>query len=857
MRFSILAFPLVLAALACDASHIARGNVLSLGDPCTAESKCREPLVCGASGKCEPSHAVPEGGACAINADCAAGLYCAAGLCAPAGDGILGDVCLSSADCAPELRCGFAGFGATCIEGGEGYVAAPCSAATDCYPGLVCDPVSDTCQSTVSAPWGEDCQYHTDCAPEMGLMCDATAGLCTGYGPDAVPIVPWDGVSCGNPRELDGAFRVYFEVSSSPNEDFFRLPFPNDARIVDGKVSLPGFPKPQPVSVPDALVERYIQAIEQEQTGFGPNQTVFMRFSGQPVFCGSGCGEENAPTTEDGCMGNGEAAPSIYVVDLTRDGNGDFASAPFTPVPYSWMASTANEQYICGPWLAVMPDPVRSWVPGHTYGIFVHGRVKGCDGQARVSIGQDADFAAMLSATAPTDATELRAWNAYEPLRAWLATSPSYPSGGAVPASDLAAAAVFTVRDPTTTMQQLAGAVASGAAPTVGDLLACTSASVGDRCSVDDDFTEVQGTVALPSFQQGTVPYLADGGGVAAPAHGTQNVRFALSVPKGTPPAGGWPVVVYAHGTGGDYRSHLDEGLAATLADVAVSVSSTTARFAVLGVDQVGHGTRRGASALDPERVFFNYQNPRAARGNVLQGAADQLALVRAVAALSAGISGLAGLGGATLDAGKVTFLGHSQGATVGVLGMSFADAVDTVVLSGGGGRLLDSFNDKTSPYPMLAVLRLVLADPYLEDARIHPVLSLVQGYMEEADPINYARLLNRAPPSGLSAKHVLSFIGVGDTYTPNSTAMSLARRMETGFIDAPTDRLTRSSDTEVTPPVRKNKTDTTAVTSIHAPASGAEGHFVLFDVAAAQARMAQFFGSWLADSEEVPTVVP
>ena len=52
-------------------------------------------------------------------------------------------------------------------------------------------------------------------------------------------------------------------------------------------------------------------------------------------------------------------------------------------------------------------------------------------------------------------------------------------------------------------------------------------------------------------------------------------------------PAGGYPIVLYAHGTGGDYRSFLDDGTGASLAQQCL---------ASMGVDQIFHGTRPGAA---------------------------------------------------------------------------------------------------------------------------------------------------------------------------------------------------------------------------------------------------------------------
>ena len=64
-----------------------------------------------------------------------------------------------------------------------------------------------------------------------------------------------------------------------------------------------------------------------------------------------------------------------------------------------------------------------------------------------------------------------------------------------------------------------------------------------------------------------------------------------------------------------------------------------------------------------------------------------------------------------------------------------------------------------------------------------------------------------------------------------------------------------------VSAPQKGNRTDINAddwtqISSVHAPKSGNDGHFVLFDINKARTRMLQFFGSAANDADAVPTVV-
>ncbi|MGB0648258.1 MAG: hypothetical protein ACPGQS_13825, partial [Bradymonadia bacterium] len=110
----------------------------------------------------------------------------------------------------------------------------------------------------------------------------------------------------------------------------------------------------------------------------------------------------------------------------------------------------------------------------------------------------------------------------------------------------------------------------------------------------------------------------------------TERLRFSISIPSNTEmPESGWPVVMYGHGTGGDYRSYINSGAAATLARVGI---------ATIGIDQVHHGPRddrpngcdtQGDPSACVAALFFNFINPLAGRDNVRQSAADFVSLAR------------------------------------------------------------------------------------------------------------------------------------------------------------------------------------------------------------------------------------
>jgi predicted esterase len=366
----------------------------------------------------------------------------------------------------------------------------------------------------------------------------------------------------------------------------------------------------------------------------------------------------------------------------------------------------------------------------------------------------------------------------------------------------------------------------------------------GDRdCQAEsEDFFEYHALVKLPIFQQGTAPYVtpADGGGIVIQTtQPTADVCLSLTVPKsGTMPAAGWPLVVFAHGTGGNFRDHVSASVAGVL-------STGSVPFAVLGIDQVTHGPRRGDSTLDPDQLFFNFLNPQAARGNPIQGAADQLSLARLAATIDD--SGESPTG---LDPANLFFFGHSQGSTEGSLMLPYGDAYKAAVLSGNGASLAQALLTKTKPVNIKDVYPIAVADMAAKGNDTHPVLSLLQQWIDPAEPQNFARVASLEPLENHAAKHLFQTYGTGDTYSPPVTLGIYALAGGLAQVNPVHQYLgCDGSDLRACPldivdaPLSGNEhTDTiTLGMRQYDPPSGRDGHFVVFDVQTANDDMVRF----------------
>ncbi len=235
-----------------------------------------------------------------------------------------------------------------------------------------------------------------------------------------------------------------------------------------------------------------------------------------------------------------------------------------------------------------------------------------------------------------------------------------------------------------------------------------------------------------------------------APANPTtQTIPLLLTLPvTGTPPPGGWPVVIFQHGITED-RTNL----------LAVADALATAGFAAVAIDLPLHGITDSASPFyagntafptDRERTFdldlidnttkaagsdtlidesgahfLNLSNLLVGRDNLRQGIIDLMTLYQSLGNIP------------NLDVTQVFFVGHSLGAMAGIPFLSLEPAVQDAVLAMPGGgipRLLDgsvSFGPEMSD-------ALAAAGIIKGSADYDSFLTAAQTVFDSADPINY-----------------------------------------------------------------------------------------------------------------------
>ena len=773
-----------------------------LGEACAETPDCRTGLSCSAEGTCQPTGESAEGTLCGLSAECAEGLGCSLNaMCAPSAGVEEGGGCGGPLDCAQGLRCELVGFTGVCEPAGEAGLGGACAANSDCHSPLMCGP----------------------------------GGLCTipVFGGVRFP----EGIECA-PNE-EGNLRVYFETSRESGE-FYRLPFPNDAlRTTDG-IDMTGHYNPGVERFGGALIGGYLDALASETPGFSTNPRVMMRFSGPVDFA---------------TLNAGGDSQNLYFlnIDPTSSNYGRGINALF------WTLDGGRHKYICQNALIVRGTWNSPLEPNTTYAVILGGGIRDAAGN---TVSADADFSAVMAGSAPSDPVLANAWQAYAPLRSYLADDTQML--GINPA-DVVGASVFTTMDPTAPVEKLREAAQATTPPALSDLTLCdasaTSPCDGKSCiSANGDFVQLHGTYEAPIWQAGARPYLEAGGGLAFNAgsglpaeQGTETMCVSITIPTGQMPAEGWPTLMYAHGTGGDFLSHVRSGVAENVS--AIDLDGEMVRFATVAIDGVQHGQRRGDSTLDPEVLFYNFANPQAARGNVYQGIADYFYLTRLVQSIN--IAGDASPTGNSIvfDPAQLYFFGHSQGATVGVPFAAEEPALRGAVFSGSGGSLVLSLLNKSNPVDIASATQFLLNDGEVNDT--HPVLALLQTWIDPVDPLNFGPLFYTSRSRrGVPPLHVFQSYGLGDTYSPEPTMSALAASMRLvhGQPGAAPELPLAKVDLPTTENIRVGEERATAVLKSYSPSNGGDGHFVLTNEADAIEDYLHFLSTAVRDaSPSVP----
>ena len=633
---------------------------------------------------------------------------------------------------------------------------------------------------------------------------DQQMGPAGGAGGGAGPLPP--------PDELP--LPIYAPEDRPAATTLAKIPFPNDLYRDGAALDLEGFPRGLAAGFIDAIV----RSVESQVTGFATSGNLYLSFETR-IDETQLPGDAAATLREDA---------SVFLVDVDPD-----SSERGRRWPLKFRVFAEETAYLPAHSLAARLVEGIALRPLTTYAFVV----------TTAAAKAQPDFARTLGEEKPSGALGL-AWEVNAPLRDWLAENPGI---------EPAVASVFTTQDPVGELF-----VARDYIHTLDRPVALDVESNGVK---QNRFELFWGTYQAPRFQKGTPPYriaeVEGEGGMVFDAtgkpviQGTETMRFALTVPLGNAPEGGWPVALYGHGTGGNYTSFFRADVSAVLAPVDV---------AVLSIDQIHHGDRNPAC---PERdpngqavsghdecvqiSFFNFVVPAAGRDNVRQSALDFVSLMRFAQGLEIdremSRQPVKPRDNIQLNPNKIIYMGHSQGGLNGPLFMAIEPEIIGGVLSAAGAALPITIEQKTRPVDINLLVRSAIGLRNEALDRWHPTMALLQTYIEVSDAVNYARFWFAEPPPGFAPKSVFMTAGLEDQYTPPDSIFALAAAGRVPIIEPvlrPIEALTLLGiDTAGIPPYKGNVAGGAASAGV-AQYEG-QGHFIIQQVPSAKQRYRKF----------------
>lgn len=501
-------------------------------------------------------------------------------------------------------------------------------------------------------------------------------------------------------------------------EGFYDTPIPSDSRLVNGRPSLEGFPGADEVP----LIADYV-AVAPQLDGWGTNSPIYLRFEDVPDL-------DEIPSAAESI----EPTSNLQLIDI--DAASDHRGEAVPVVTQFWETA---DQYGAANLLAVMPVAGFPLRPHTKYALIVRSPIAG-EGAMPENWEEDPYWLPLLE-TLPVRA-----------LESWQVN----------------AATIFTTASPVQETSRIATAIQSGE---VGRPPWEPQLTLYEEVNA---YLTFEGFVTVPIWQRGERPYRSEGGGFVfdefgnPEVQGWERIRFALVVPNDKPPDDGWPLVVYSHGTGGDYLSFVrnrndDEGPGMAERGVAM-----------IGISQPLHGDRK-TDDTNEEFDTFNYLNPESGRSSFRQGALDQVWMVERMS--ESATSFVYDGDQIEINHDRLMFFGHSQGAMVGALAAPFISTrVVAVGLSAAGGGTAEAAISKVDPIPVLPLLASALRLDEEVLSVLHPVLGMVQMLSDATDPMNYGPYwFSWAPEWEGESVDMLLTEGLEDTYTPPRTIEALA----------------------------------------------------------------------------------
>jgi hypothetical protein len=618
------------------------------------------------------------------------------------------------------------------------------------------------------------------------------------------------------PPALAGS-KVLFDLSAdtSTADGFFRMPYPSDTRLLNGAPDVRGWPNPAKL----ALIEG-LRTIALERQGFPVTPVAYFNFS------------DTIATHDVEAVYPADKSSPVLLLDI------DEASPDRGTLTPTVATAPPLDDYVTPALLAVAPRPGFILHPKRTYAFVV---MRSYGDATGAPLGSPAELESLKAGLGLPGDKGAALTKLYAPLWATLKTA-------GVDAAQVAAATVFTTGDVVADLADLSGRIADKYKVTITDLQVDP-----DDGAAHESYCELTGKVVYPQFQRGTPPFDTDGhfdfaGGDLPVKQRDEEARVTLTLPKIAMPAGGYPLTVYFHGSGGLSTAVVDRGTWHVESDVsrcpgAPGIAGTLDEWnGTKGCNTKGegpahvlgpHGIGMASTSLplNPERLpgaeetaYLNFNNLSAFRDTFRQGVSEQRMFIEALGSLTIPPEVVAACSGLSLPAGETAY--HysltqlsAQGQSMGGMYTNMIGATEpkikAVVPTGAGGfwsyfilktHLLDNIEGKVK-------LVLSLSQQKEPLTFLHPALHMLQTAWEPTDPVVYMPRLARRPLPMHPVRSIYEPVGKDDSYFPtplyDAVALSYGHR-EAGEAVWPTmqDALKLASlDGLITYPISSNLT--------------------------------------------------
>jgi len=559
------------------------------------------------------------------------------------------------------------------------------------------------------------------------------------------------GPGCRTDPAVDGA-QVSFDLqtASATEGHFFDFPFPSDLRLrADGTPDLALYP-----SNNVKVVQGFLKGA-QERKGFPVVPVGYFRFD-----------RALSPSEVDTVVPADKTQP-LLLIDVDE-------RSPERGKLFPVVAATPNEDTYMPP--NVLEMAARPGVVLHakrTYAFVVMRAYKDAQGQP---LRAPESFSRLLQGDGAGQSRGDELVKLYAPLASALRVAD-------VPVGGVAAATVFTTGD---VVQDNADLTERVRAAYKLDITGATQEP--DPNNLFPSFCHVTATVRFPQFQKGAPPFSSEGLFAFGPDGLPQKTRdedavVSISIPKQPMPEGGYPLVIYFHGSGGVAREHVDGG--------DKGIQDPVSRWPSAALAPKGIAMAGSALPISPDRVpgagAFDYlplANPIAMRDIFRQGIIEQRLFIDALERLRIPKEALAGCSGATLPASEPSFRlsmkplsvqGQSMGGMYTNLVTAIEPRIGAAVPTGAGGYWM-YFILRTKRVGGEPFLRLLLGTDQALNF-MHPALHAGQMAFEPIDPMVSMPRLSKEPLAGHAPRHILQPVGINDSFFPEPIydAMTLA----------------------------------------------------------------------------------